>query len=77
MGREKLEAGIPGLTLNIYQIVTFDILQGKQDSNPHRRFWRPLNYPCSIPLWESEDPRLSPHFVNGFEKSDYSVTLIT
>ena len=36
--------------LNNYQIVTFDILQGKQDSNPHRRFWRPLNYPCSIPL---------------------------
>ena len=25
-------------------------MQGKQDSNPHRRFWRPLNYPCSIPL---------------------------
>ena len=36
--------------LNNYQIVTFDISQGKQDSNPHRRFWRPLNYPCSIPL---------------------------
>ena len=35
-----------------YQIVTFDIWQGKQDSNPHRRFWRPLNYPCSIPLYE-------------------------
>ena len=25
-------------------------MQGKKDSNPHRRFWRPLNYPCSIPL---------------------------
>ena len=37
-----------------YQIVTFDIWQGKQDSNPHRRFWRPLNYPCSIPLWERQ-----------------------
>ena len=48
----KLEAGIYQPKLNIYQIVTFDIWQGKQDSNPHRRFWRPLNYPCSIPLWE-------------------------
>ena len=46
----KLEAGIYQPKLNIYQIVTFDIWQGKQDSNPHRRFWRPLNYPCSIPL---------------------------
>ena len=36
-----------------YQIVTFDIWQGKQDSNPHRRFWRPLNYPCSIPLYNA------------------------
>ena len=25
--------------------------QGKQESNPHGRFWRPLNYPCSIPLY--------------------------
>ena len=45
--------------LNNYQIVTFDIFywQGKQDSNPHRRFWRPLNYPCSIPLWKDVPPQ--------------------
>ena len=30
MGQEKLEAGIPGLTLNIYQIVTFDIGRGSR-----------------------------------------------
>ena len=49
--------------LNNYQIVTFDILQGKQDSNPHRRFWRPLNYPCSIPLFQDGNPWTSVLYV--------------
>ena len=33
-GRREMEAGGRRL-LNNYQIVTFDILQGKQESNPH------------------------------------------
>ena len=54
--------------LNNYQIVTFDILQGKQDSNPHRRFWYspknggrvdiPLNYILKLIIQESWLPVL-------------------
>ena len=29
-------------------------MQGKQESNPHARFWRPLNYHCSIPLNQAD-----------------------
>ena len=46
--------------------------QGKQESNPHGRFWRPLNYPCSIPLYViiKLEPNIKLEFISSVYEAD-------
>ena len=62
------------LTLNIYQIVTFDIA-GEAGFEPTSTVLETAELPLFYSPVGSESPRLDSHFCNGI--GNYSITLIT